>query len=153
MPPITFALTCEELMPYWGFSGHCHLEEVGGTPPTQNIRTDQAWITQFDWRVTGMMNYFLDDEHSIWKMQLFLEKMGPGEGPSLPVVTESFIKLPLPHDYTHQYRVEAGTVPPGIYRLAASLSLVCTVSGSEVPYPVAAFAEGPVLRFYEASVI
>jgi hypothetical protein len=140
----------EELLPFFGVSGSCNLIE--GTPPgaapSNIIRTNQSWSVKFDWTTSGPLNYLMNGK---WIMKVYLEKMGAGEvdlPASLSSKTAAFVSAP--NSYSNTITVPAGNVPEGLYKIAVSLTMV---GPTGTPGPIAGFAEGELVQFYDGGPI
>jgi hypothetical protein len=118
-------------------------EAVDEIQPTTIIRTDQEWFVHLKWELRGSLVAMVDGE---WHIQAYLESMGTGfegelksPGDTLPVNPGS----PL---YEHRFRVPAGTVEAGSYKLVTHISYV---RPDGLPGPMAGFYEVPLVRFYD----
>jgi hypothetical protein len=125
-------------------NGECNITEVGGDEPITLIRTNQDWLATFTWETTGTLNLSLDDQH-VWHLKLLLERYGEAEASPGSFTTEvGYVQAP--HSYQGVIQVPAGSVEPGEYKLAVSVTLVNGTN--DVPFPVAGLAEGPLVQFY-----
>jgi hypothetical protein len=140
----TIQMKHEEMLPFFAMHCDCTLEDPFGAPPTEVIRTNQKWGVRFKWDTTGWLPRVMNPSTE-WVLQLHLEGWDPGEGPPIPAITKT-IKPTDPAVYNEYFEVDPAVVPinDGIYKLAASLRLRL----GNIPLPVAAHAEGPMLQFY-----
>lgn len=151
--PIQFS--AEEMYPYFKISGSASFHEGTYPGPTdtvdpsnglRNIKVGQDWFVLIQWDQVGSLVHGLS---GTWYVQVFFEKMGPGEVNVMPVAKP----VPFTNDNPGKYVVDVPfigdslNVKPGLYKVAVSLTLK---GPSGIPLPVAAVAEGPVIQFYEA---
>ena len=143
----------EDILPFFGFTGIVQMFEGPSTAnapalsPATNIQTDQSCHLRFRWATQGTLNYVMS---GTWKVQVFLERMGGAEF-SLPLAhsvnTEPFVAQPQP--YVCDIDIPGNTVPAGVYRIVATLTLK---GDTGVPAPLAAFADLGIVQFYKEGV-
>jgi hypothetical protein len=128
-------------------SGNATVYEI--TPPTfapaTIIRRNQAWKVTFDWQTSGVAALFLAGQ---WKLEIYLEKMGPDEfglPAGLSTATVPAVATAALHSYAKDIVIPANVVPEGLYKLVVSITHQ-NPGGS--PTPMAGFAEGSLLQFY-----
>ena len=140
-------LTVEEMMPFFGIKGHVHLYEgvstegFPGGAPVRIMQTDQACYLGFHWNTLGDLNYLMAGK---WVLNVFFEKLGPGDGPTIPPVNVSFISEP--RTYWSTISVPPNTVDAGTYHVAVTLTMRGPAGH---PAPIAAYADLGVIQFYE----
>ena len=143
-------------------NAHCHLREfdsptnapeVPTAPPppgtiwsNKMIQKDQAFQILFHWTQNGPGVFAIGAGD--WLLEVFLEKMGPGEAP----VPKGYFKVSIPGVgnpgfYAKEINVPAGTVDPGIYRVVCSMQLVV----GNVPKALAGFDDLGLIRVYDES--
>lgn len=138
---------CEESLPLFGIqNGKFTVYEL--TPPGVNntniIRTDQTWGVKMEWDAVGPMCYMMCGKFHI---KLFLEQWG-GKEFSFPAGQgEATVPCKLcPGHYDIDIIVPAAVVPPGVFKLVISIT---TTNPNDIPGPVACFAEGPMITFFQ----
>ncbi len=140
----------EELLPFFSLNGTCEVFEhtPPGGPPTQIIRTDQAWDVLFKWTTTGSLNYIMCGN---WHLCVLLEEMGCGEfclDPAYCRINVPFVSSP--NSYSYRLHIPAGKVKPGVYKLVATITMV---GPGGIPGPIAGFCDGEMLQFYAGGPI
>ena len=149
MTPVN--LVKEEILPFFGFSGNVELFEGPSTagapaaPPATNIQTDQPCFLRYKITTTGILNYVMA---GTWEAQVYLEEMGGGEF-TLPNSTNTEPFVAQPQDYQFSVDIPANTVPAGVYRVVARLTMK---GDTGVPAPIAAFADLGIVQFYKEGV-
>ncbi|KAA3658094.1 MAG: hypothetical protein DWQ10_11860 [Calditrichaeota bacterium] len=139
----THSLTFEENLPFFSISGGATFTTHDAPPFSSDtiISTDQTWHCHFNWQTNGPLNHLLA---GTWQVKVLLEKWGPGETFLSPQQTLNFVSHP--NNYNGVISVPAGAVPAGVYKPV----LVITMKGPlGVPGPIAAFAEGSMMQFYD----
>jgi hypothetical protein len=145
------------LLDYQGSFTNTSVYEQAPVLVSNIIETTQKWGVTLEWVMTGVE---ARRGHGHWKVQVFLESMGPGPEYKLPgtgpvVVfnyegtwdatagTRSFAnivgKLPIEFDPA------IDPVDPGTYRLTAVIQYY---DDAGAPFPVSGFFEGPMVEFY-----
>jgi hypothetical protein len=113
------------------------------------IQREQNARVVFSWNQSGWMSIFLQGE---WRFDVFLEQMGPNEGPAIPFTHTPVV--PLVGAYTFICPIPANTVPVGLYRVTARMMLVPTSSAtafSETSFsPVVAFEDLGLVQYHNA---
>ena len=140
------SLAFEDLGTQFQVNGSAEVyEETTPRSPTTIIRRDQAWKVQFDWRSFGSLNHMIAGN---WYLRIYLEQMGLGEF-NLPnaSATVAIVSNLNSSNYNRDILVPANTVPAGLYKLVASVTCKGPLGH---PGPVAGFAEGPLVQFYDA---
>lgn len=128
-----------------------------GVPVTSRIiRNTQKWGVKVDWEMHGNLAVFLDAE---FRLQLFLESMGPGTEYALPlagpvvVATLSVPNTPVggvaTRTYTKNIEIDPAvtTVDVGTYKVVTALQLY--EKSSNNPTPIAGFVEGPIIQIFQ----
>lgn len=141
-----------------GFSvnGSSTLQELSGgggfpsvvtTPPT-SIQLDQNSRVEFNWSQVGILSTMLT---GIWRCDVFLEQMGPGEGPAITGSTTAFVPV-SGNNYTVFCNIPAGSVPIGLYRVTSRLMLLPNSSGGNpnALSPIAAFEDLGLVQYHNA---
>lgn len=136
-----FNMICEELLPLFGISGKCTLFETTPDTPTNIIRSNESWGVKFEWNTAGPLNFIMA---GTWKLECFLEKMGPTEAPSLPSQTTPIVSAPNAYNKTLTFPGMAA----GVYKLVAVLN---AKGPGGVPGPISCMAEGPMVQFYDTA--
>ena len=112
--------------------------------PNRVLQTNLDWNIQVDWNISGMIAGGLGGE---WEVRAYVESIGTGfegqVGPAM-IVPLSSAPATASRSYTTTITVPAGTPPAGAYKLA----VLVNYSNGGLPQQMAAFAEGPVLQFY-----
>lgn len=141
---MTFVMACEEMLPWFGLTAKCTLWE--GTPdnPTNIIRTTEPWGVKFEWTTTGPLNHLIAGN---WKLECYLEMMGPGEAPAIGAVSVPVVSAPNAYS-----RVVNGPTPmnEGVYKLATTIKIIGPAPFNR-PGPIACMGEGPMIQFYVAA--
>ena len=148
--PLALEFDYEEMVPLFNITGNASIFEGAPPMPTEisptdglrNCRTDQSWFMHVEWRTTGFLNHLMAGK---WYLRVFLEEMGIGEFKLMDNPVQVNFESE-PHSYHHDIVFSAGTVPAGIYKPTLSLTMKGPL---EVPGPIAAVAEGPVIQFYD----
>jgi hypothetical protein len=144
---VTFALAIEEKLNNFDLVGECTIFEAVPENPTAIVRTNEAWGVIFKWKQSGGLCLGLS---GAWRLDCFLEKWGPGEGPNLPGASVTFENF-NPHTYTRVLNFPAiGDANQGSYKISARLRLHGPAPPN-APLPVIAMGEGPMLDFYVAA--
>ena len=117
-------------------------EEKDPTVPSTIIRIDQPWFIHLRWRLTGSLLRMID---GTWKIQTFLESVGPGPEFELnePGMT---LELDGSTDYEFKFHVKAGVVPVGSYKMVTTIKYLAP---DNLPGPMMGFYEEPVVQFYD----
>lgn len=153
MEPMTFKY--EEMLPNFRIKGDATLFE-GPVPvppfdtvdPTNGkgiVRVGQDWWVLVRWTSTGWLNHAICGD---WYLRVLFEQQGKGE---FELMKEP-VKVPFKHTDPSNYVKDipfpatSTSVPPGLYKVTVALTAK-TEDG--IPMPIAAFAEGPVVQFYE----
>jgi hypothetical protein len=137
-----FPMVCQEILPWFGLTAKGTLWERTPESPTNIIHTNEQWGVVVQWKTTGPLNHLIS---GAWKLDCYLEKMGPGEAPTLPPATVAFVSRP------NDYRAVL-TFPPmaeGVYKLATTITMKGPLG---VPGPIAAMGEGPMIEFFSAVI-
>lgn len=143
-------------------NAHCHIREFDSptnapevptapVPPgtiwsNRMIQADQPFQILFHWNQGGSGVWAIGA--GIWRFEIFLELMGPGEAP-VPkgYFTTTQAGNSSPGFYAQKIDVPANTVVPGVYRVVCSMQLV--VGG--VPKALAGFDDLGLIRIYDES--
>ncbi|MFN0037475.1 MAG: hypothetical protein ACKVUS_20635 [Saprospiraceae bacterium] len=156
------------LAPYFDFTGTGVVDSSELPSPTftpgnvannRLIQTNQDVKFRFDWSVKGYFAHIIDP-NSKWRLEILLERMGPGEfalpggvgvktltyGSGTHVGTGINQQLNYPGAVgSTTITIPGGTVPEGIYDVVAVLRLL---EPGGAPCFLAAFAEFGKLDFY-----
>lgn len=143
-------LVFEESLEKLHIQGTCSCEVVELTPPgivpSSLIRKDQDWGVRLRWTTHGELAPILD---AMWHIQILLDPLGVANY-ELPeqyrLVRVAFDQHTL-HEYDITAKIPKGIVPLGTYKLVVVMTLKGKTTG--VPAPVAGFAEGPILNFFD----
>lgn len=145
MPGYTFDLQPEEDQSDFELSGTCTLWESVPERKSKLIRTDQDWGVTFNWSTAGNMAGSLAGD---WHLRVYLEKMGPGDGPPVNPVTKKYETTADPQDYSESITIQKGTVPPGLYKVTAAITMTGP-DPNHYPTPIAMMGEGPLIQVYK----
>ncbi|MEN9934936.1 MAG: hypothetical protein RLZZ387_1515 [Chloroflexota bacterium] len=129
-------------------------------PPPNIVRADRAAKIQVEWEVTGLA---VATQAGHWRVTAYLESIGPGgdqDLPNLPGFDEKVVALNYGQtNYSTAIDINPGDVPvnPGprarAYHLVVGITYTLPGAGgvpSNVPGPMAAFAESGIVQFYQA---
>jgi hypothetical protein len=141
MGPYNFV--CEEHLPAFGISNGVLQVFDGGSNPSQIISIDDSWSVKVDFDITGAMANCIDGDI---KIEVLLERMGTGET-GLPNST-SLVALNGAGSYTQTMTFPAGSVAVSVDKVIVVLSMI---SNNGQPCPLACFAIGPMVQFYDPS--
>ena len=121
--------------------------EVGGSTPTNIIRTDQDWYVEVEWGITGhLVRHFCGN----WHVSVALESIGPGKEYQFPDPPAIIAMEPCGDGtYKHTIKVAAGSVdardPDGtLYLVAVTLGSSDPCGGAGHLY---AYCTGEELHF------
>ena len=160
--PINSEVTLAGLFDFKGVGKVANLTELPDTFPTGNlannklIKCDQPVEVKFNWTVQGIFAHTMDP-NSGWKIELFLEKYGPGEFAFQPGVGQktvlyntgavSGIGLNAQVAYTGvTITIPPNTISEGIYDVVAAIRYL---HPDGTPCFLAAFAEFGKIDFYQ----
>jgi len=107
---------------------------AGNVSVSNTIQTDQQIRFNFNWAVNGLFVSLLNPGNK-WKLEVFLEMMGPPESVSVPPVT---IVYGAGGPYSSNVIIPPNTLSEGVYDVVAVLHFLDAASQ---PQFVAAFAE------------
>lgn len=125
---------------------HANIHEVTDpVTPTTLIRTDQDWLIHIKWELTGSLVSMID---GTWRIQTYLEGMGGLFEGELRPPGDTMNVNPGAPKYDHTFRVPAGAVGAGSYKLVTHITYF---KPNGMPGPIAGFYEVPLVRFYDAS--
>ena len=121
--------------------------EVGGSAPTNIIRTDQAWYVDVEWELTGhLVRHFCGK----WHVSVALESIGPGDEYQFPDPPAQIDMDPCGDGkYSYRINVAAGAVdardPDGtLYLIAVTVGSSDLCGGAGHLY---AYCHGEELHF------
>ena len=107
---------------------------AGNTLVSNSIQTDQQIRFNFNWAVNGLFVPLLNPGNK-WKLEVFLEMMGPTESFSIPPVTVAY---GVGGPYSSNVIIPPNTLSEGVYDVVAVLHFL---DSANQPQFVAAFAE------------
>ncbi len=118
--------------------------------PATLIRSDQDWGVHVQWTMTGNLVQNLDEE---FRVTLFLEDLSPADqdvqlGPYLQRTNPTGAGGATTEIYQVDIRALAGQVRVGLYKPNVLIQLF-DAPGTGAPWPVAAFAELPIINIYQ----
>jgi hypothetical protein len=126
--------------------------EVGGTGPTNIIRTDQDWYVDVEWEITGHLIHHLC---GTWHVSVVLESIGPGNEYQFPDPPDK-VKMDPCGDGTFKHRinvrageVEARDVDGTLYIIGVTLG---STDACDKPGHVYAYCTGEELHFVPGPV-
>jgi len=135
-------LVCEETISQFGVVGTIDTWEAQPENVKNVIRTNQKWGVTFKWTQSGPLCWFLDAQ---WHLKIRLEAFGPPEAGEIPEKVIVLVRED-PHTYTGNVEIDSG-MESGDYKLVAGLTL--TNSNGDIPLPLGAYAEGPMIHLYK----
>jgi hypothetical protein len=109
------------------------------------INTSQDWGVKFDWTTSGSMAGSLS---GTWTVNVYLEQMGPGEGPAVAPQDVPYVTTTLPQNYSKIITIAKNTVPPGLYKLAVAVTMRGPLP-LQIPTPIAMMGDGPLIQVYK----
>ncbi len=123
---------------------------IGVDIPATLIRSDQDWGVHVQWTMTGNLVQNLDEEFCV---TLYLEDLSPADkdiqlGPIAQRTNPTGSTGPTMEVYQLNIKARAGQVPVGLYKPSVLIQLF-DVPGTGAPWPVAAFAELPIINIYK----
>jgi hypothetical protein len=135
-------------------SGYSQLVELGpfpgtGFPPGPNptsIQRDQNSRVEFSWTQIGILSTML---MGTWRCDVFLEQMGPGEGPAITGSTTAFVQVDG-NAYNHSVNIPAGLVPVGLYRVTSRLMLLPIGGNENSLSPIVGFEDLGLVQYHNA---
>jgi hypothetical protein len=83
------------------------------------IQTEQDAQVEFTWSQTGPLVPWIT---ATWRFDVFLEQMGPTEGPAIPYKTDPFVGTIGSKSYI--VPIAKNTIPVGLYRVTARMMLI-----------------------------
>ncbi len=118
--------------------------------PATLIRSDQDWGVHVKWTMTGSLVQNLDEE---FRVTLFLEDLSPADqdvqfGPIPQRTNPTGSSGATTEVYKLDIDAVAGQVPVGLYKPSVLIQLF-DAPGTGAPWPVAAFAELPIINIYK----
>ena len=113
-------------------------------PTNRVIQKDQDIHVHFRWNVSGLLHQLLVGSCE-WIGNVYLERMGPGEGPAVPSQTVSFNASGA---YALDVQIAGNTLPVGVYRVVTTLRARHITHG--IMLPVAGFEDERLIEIYEA---
>jgi len=128
------------------------LESIGRGPtiitPTNIIPTNKDSLIKVEWQVSGPLATTF---RGFFHLMFYLESLGPD--PTLEL-TKDALTVPArpgpgPASYQQEFKIAADTVPAGTYMLNVTITFFS--EGGEA-MPIAGFAEGPILQFYDERI-
>ncbi len=123
---------------------------IGVDMPATLIRSDQDWGVHVKWTMTGSLVQNLDEE---FRVTLFLEDLSPADqdvqfGPIPQRTNPTGSSGATTEVYKLDIDAVAGQVPVGLYKPSVLIQLF-DAPGTGAPWPVAAFAELPIINIYK----
>jgi hypothetical protein len=113
-------------------------------PNPLSIQTDQNWQVQFNFNASGVFFLFFGAAVR-WRCDILMEQYGPGENPaSLPSIILPGVNA-LSNNFTGTINIPANTVPDGVYKMVARLSMLPLASNRVL---AAGFEELNLVQFY-----
>ena len=140
-----FPLIPEEDISNFELSGQCEVWESAPQNATNIINTSQDWGVKFDWKTAQSMAGSLSGTWTVW---VYLERMGPQEGPDVSPQDVPYVTTVLPQSYSKTITIIKNTVPPGLYKLTTAV----TMKGPgplQIPTPIAMVGDGPLIQVYQ----
>ncbi len=124
-------------------------------PPNNIVRTNEQWGVHIEWTMSGANRAAIEAiaPNAEFRLQVFLERIGPGAEITLPVpnATENILGGavgPAGRTYTRDLQFGAGSVPDGTYHLTTMVQLFNAPAPAGTPQPAAGFIELPMVLFY-----
>lgn len=140
------AIQFEELLPLFGLNGDASVSESAPVNGSGKIvRTTEDWQVDVNWNTSGPLNNIMAGK---WKLAVLLEKMGHGEfALANNEAEEAFVSAP--HAYSKTFNFAAGSVPPGLYRVLVTVTMV---GPANAPGPIAGYEDLGMVQFYDSSI-
>lgn len=128
-------------------------DESGKFLENSIIRTDREWRITLNWALTGsLLNSSFFEFPGTWVVKAFLEAWGENaKDHDIPEVSQLVDRDidPSPWEYTATMSIAKGTIEPGAYRLAVTLTYK---DENGDPGPMAGFIEVPgMIQIYKPS--
>ena len=117
-----------------------------GLNPVSIIRRSDSWRIRVRWNTNGLFIPLVNPA-ATWKISAYLESFGEHKDVDLPTDQETFGPPANAHNYDKTLSFAAGLAEAGAYRLV----VVLTLTSGGMHMPIAAFTEGPMLTFFDAS--
>jgi hypothetical protein len=108
------------------------------------VQTDQNLRVNLVWTMSGALNSFLAANYVC---TAYFEKMGTGEASSNYSATTAHVPSAVPHSYSLNIPIPAGSLSDGVYRLVVSL---ITQSTGGVGFPIVGFTEIGLIQVYQS---
>jgi hypothetical protein len=140
-----FPLIPEEDLSNFELSGTCTVWETAPEIASNIINTNQDWGVIFDWKTSGSMAGSLSGTWTVW---VYLERMGPLEGPNVPSEDEPFVAASSAHNYSKTIKIAKNTVPVGLYKLTTAVTMRGP-NPDQIPTPIAMLGDGPLIQVYK----
>ena len=123
---------------------------IGVDNPATLIRSDQDWGVHVQWTMSGSLVQNLDEE---FRVTLYLEDLSPADkdvqlGPIPQRTNPTGSGGPTTEVYQLNIKAPAGTVPVGLYKPNVLIQMFDN-PGTGAPWPVACFAELPIINIYQ----
>jgi hypothetical protein len=110
------------------------------------IQQDQVSQVVFNWTQGGPLLPWITAN---WRFDVFLEQMGPSEGPAILFTTTPYIGAA--GAFTSTLVIPAGTVPVGVFRVTARMMLLQAGFTSDTSVsPVVAFEDLGLVQYHNA---
>ncbi len=115
-------------------------------PNPASIQVDQAWQVKFNFTASGVFFQFFGAAVK-WDCDILMEQYGPGENPaSLPAIALPGVTA-FANTYNGTINISPGSVPEGVYRLVARLSMRPAVGPTTIL--AAGFLDLGLVQFYK----
>lgn len=120
------------------------IEDTPRVRETNIIFTDEQWHAHVTWDVHGpLVNAPLDP--SEWRLQMYLESIGPGPELSLPA---DFVKIPFVRYQTH-YEADINVAPSTVLQGGYKPTIVLYFYNGGTPWGIGGFVEPGMLLFHD----
>lgn len=117
-----------------------------GLNPVSIIRRSDSWQIRLQWNTNGLFIPLVNPA-AAWKISAYLESFGTQPDVDLRPEEETFGPPANAHSYDKTLTFAGTAALAGAYRLV----VVITLTSGGMQMPVAAFTEGPMLTFFDAS--
>jgi hypothetical protein len=110
------------------------------------IQTEQDARVEFNWTQSGPLLPWIT---ATWRLDVFLEQMGPLEGPTITYKTVPYVGASGPQ--TDFVNIPKNTIPVGLYRVTARMMLIGPgLSAETAVSPIVAFEDLGFVQYHNS---